>query len=215
MIKNLICVFVFSLLVTSSYGQTVSQVSAKNKRSLESQVDVYIKPYLEIGGFNGTVLIAKGGKVLLSKGYGSANYELGVPNTPQTKFHIASVSKTFTATAIMLLQERGLLNVSDSLTKFIPDYPNGDKITVHHLLTNTSGIPNINNFPDYDAWSKFPHTPEDLIEKLKINRWTLIPESADIPKATGIIICWHTLLRNYPAKVTASFLRRISLRLWI
>jgi CubicO group peptidase (beta-lactamase class C family) len=167
MIKNLICVFVFSLLVTSSYGQTVSQVSAKNKRSLESQVDVYIKPYLEIGGFNGTVLIAKGGKVLLSQGYGSANYELNVPNTPQTKFHIASVSKPFTAAAIMMLQERGLLNVSDPLTKFIPDYPNGDKITVHHLLTNTSGIPNINNFPDYDAWSKFPHTPEDLIEKFK------------------------------------------------
>ncbi len=68
MIKKLICVFVFSLFVTSSYGQKVSQVFAKNKGSLESQVDAYVKPYLEIGGFNGTVLIAKGGKVLLSKG---------------------------------------------------------------------------------------------------------------------------------------------------
>jgi CubicO group peptidase (beta-lactamase class C family) len=96
-----------------------------------------------------------------------ANYELGVPNTQQTKFHIASVSKTFTAAAIMMLQERGLLNVNDPLKKFIPDYPNGDKITLHHLLTNTSGIPNINNFPDYYVWSKFPHTPADLIEKFK------------------------------------------------
>ncbi len=82
-----------------------------------------------------------------------ANYELGVPNTPQSKFHIASVSKTFTAAAIMLLEERGLLKVNNSLTKFTPDYPNGDKITVHHLLTNTSGIANINDFPEYDAWS--------------------------------------------------------------
>ena len=167
MIKKLICVFVFFLFVISSFGQTVSQVSAKSKSRFETQVDAYVKPYLDIGGFNGTILIAKSGKTLLSKGYGLANYELNVPNTPQTKFHIASVSKTFTAAAIMMLQERGLLNVSDPLTKFIPDYPNGDKITVHHLLTNTSGIPNINNFPDYDAWSKFPHTPEDLIEKFR------------------------------------------------
>ena len=167
MIKKLICLFVFFLFVISSFGQTVSQISGRNKSRLETQVDAYVKPYLDIGGFNGTILIAKSGKILLSKGYGLANYELNVPNTPQTKFHIASVSKTFTAAAIMMLQERGLLNVSDPLTKFIPDYPNGDKITVHHLLTNTSGIPNINNFPDYDAWSKFPHTPEDLIEKFK------------------------------------------------
>jgi CubicO group peptidase (beta-lactamase class C family) len=130
-----------------------------------------------LGGFNGTILIAKGGKVLLSKGYGMANYEVGVPNTSQTKFHIGSVSKTFTAAAIMLLEERGLLNINDPLTKFIPDYPNGNKITVHHLLTNTSGIPNINNFPEYDAWSKFPHTPEDLIEKFKTSRSTLIPDA--------------------------------------
>lgn len=168
-IKKLICLYVFSLcaLTTLGYGQAGSPVSAKNNKGLEPQVDTFVKPYLDIGGFNGSVLIAKKGKILLSKGYGMANYELNVLNTPQTKFHLASVSKPFTAAAIMMLQERGLLNVNDPLTKFIPDYPNGDKITVHHLLTNTSGIPNINDFPEYDAWSKFPHTPEDLIEKFK------------------------------------------------
>jgi len=167
MTKKLTCIFASSLFVFGVFGyaQTVSQVSAEKR--LETQVDAYVRPYLDVAGFNGTVLIAKNGKVLLSKGYGMANYELGVPNTPQTKFHLASVSKTFTAAAIMMLQERGLLNTSDPLTKFIPDYPNGDKITVHHLLKNTSGIPNINNFPEYDAWSKFPHTPQDLVEKFK------------------------------------------------
>jgi len=169
MIKKLICVYVFSLsaFITPNYGQVDFQASAKNEKRLETQVNAYVKPYLDVGGFNGSVLIAKKGKVLLSKGYGMANYELGVPNSPQSKFHIASVSKTFTAAAVMLLEERGLLKVGDSLTKFIPDYPNGDKITVHHLLTNTSGIANINDFPEYDAWSKFSHTPEDLIEKFK------------------------------------------------
>jgi CubicO group peptidase (beta-lactamase class C family) len=169
MINKLINACAFSLFVfaISSYGQASFQVSAKNKKELETQVDAYVKPYLDIGGFNGTVLIAKKGKVLLSKGYGMANYELNVPNTPQTKFHLASVSKSFTAAAIMLLEERGLLNVNDPLKKFIPDYPNGDKITVHHLLTHTSGIANVNNFPDYDAKSRFPQTPASLVEMFK------------------------------------------------
>ncbi len=167
MIKKLICVYVFSLFVfiTANYGQTTSQIS--NKTGLETQVDAYVKPYTDIGGFNGTVFIAKKGKVLLSKGYGMANYELGVSNTPQTKFHIASVSKPFTAAAIMMLEERGLLKVNDPLTKFIPDYPNGDKITVHHLLTHTSGIANVNDLPDYNAISRFPQTPASLVEMFK------------------------------------------------
>ena len=136
-------------------------------RTLEAQVDEYVKPYLDLAGFSGSILIAKGGKVLLSKGYGMANYELSVPNSARTKFHLASVSKTFTAAAIMILQERGKLNVRDPLTKFIPDYPNGERITLHHLLTNTSGIANVNNFPEYASQSKFPHTPADLVEMFK------------------------------------------------
>jgi CubicO group peptidase (beta-lactamase class C family) len=146
---------------------TGAQTRKANEKTIESEVDAYLKPYLDLGGFSGSILIAKGGRVLLSKGYGMANYELNVPCTPQTKFHLGSVSKTFTAAAIMILQERGKLNVQDPLSKFIPDYPNGDRITLHHLLTNTSGIPNINNFPDYNSLSKFPHTPSDLIPLFK------------------------------------------------
>src|SRR2546422_10573342 len=148
-------------------GPAPGQVSANPDRQLEAQVDAYLRPYLDLGGFNGSVLIAKGGRVLLSKGYGMANYELNVINTPQTKFHLGSVSKTFTAAAIMLLQEQGKLSVRDPLTKYIPDYPNGEKITIHHLLTNTSGIPNVNNFPEYATQSKFSHTPTDLIAMFK------------------------------------------------
>src|SRR5213078_3147724 len=154
------------LLVTVS-GPAPGQVSANPDRQLEAQVDAYLRPYLDLGGFNGSVLIAKGGRVLLSKGYGMANYELNVINTPQTKFHLGSVSKTFTAAAIMLLLEQGKLSVRDPLTRYIPDYPNGEKITIHHLLTNTSGIPNVNNFPEYATQSKFPHTPADLIAMFK------------------------------------------------
>lgn len=108
--------------------------------------------------FSGAVLVAKNGQVLLSKGYGMANFEHDVPNTPHTKFRLASITKQFSATAIMLLQERNLLSVSDTVSKYIPNYSNGDKITIHHLLTHTFGIPNITSFPDrahsYDSHIK-------------------------------------------------------------
>lgn len=164
-----ICSLVFVLLTfaTVSREQTRLPVQPSNDRALETQVDAYVKPYLDLGGFSGSILIAKGGRVLLSKGYGLANYELSVPNTSHTRFHLGSISKTFTAAAIMILQEQGKLSVRDLLTKFIPDYPNGDKITIHHLLTNTSGIPNVNNFPEYVTQSRFPHTPADLVEMFK------------------------------------------------
>jgi CubicO group peptidase (beta-lactamase class C family) len=135
--------------------------------NFKAKVDEYIKPFIDAGGFSGAVLIAKGGKIVLSNGYGMANYELDIPNTPQTKFHIASISKTFTATAIMMLEEREKLSTHDSILKFIPDYPSGDKITIHHLLTHTSGIPNVNDFPDYEEKSRFPHTLEEIISWFK------------------------------------------------
>src|SRR3970040_1295413 len=158
----------FGLLVAiSASAQTAAGTAAGRNLDIGAKVDFYVQPYLEGNNFSGAVFIARKGKVLVSKGYGMANYELGAPNTPRTKFHIASVSKPFTAAAIMILQERGLLSTDDPLTKFIPDYPNGDKITLHHLLTHTSGIPNVNDFPDYDRDSKFPHTTGNLVEMFK------------------------------------------------
>ena len=163
----LLAFLILMIGVMASLMRNASQRAAGRATDLEAKVDAYVKPLLEMKAFNGSILIAKKGQVLLSKGYGMANYELEVPNTPQTKFHIASISKTFTATAIMLLQERGLLSVSDPLTKYIPDYPNGEKITIHHLLTHTSGIPDVNQFSDYNNNSKFPQTPASLIAMFK------------------------------------------------
>jgi CubicO group peptidase (beta-lactamase class C family) len=143
--------------------------------NLEAEVDAYVKPYLDMKGFSGSILIASNGEVLLHKGYGMANDELDVANTPQTKFHIASISKTFTAAAILLLEERGLLSVSDRLNRYIPDYPRGDGITVHHLLTHTSGIPNVNNLPNYETQSRFPQTLSGIIEMFKHEPLGMIP----------------------------------------
>ena len=143
--------------------------SSATDPALEAKVDAYLAPYLQSHNFSGSVLIARDGKVLLSKAYGMANYELDVPNTPHTKFQIASVSKPFTAAAILLLEERGKLKLKDPLSKFIPDYPQGDKITIHHLLAHSSGIFNANNLPGYNEKSRFPQTLDQVIAMFKSN----------------------------------------------
>lgn len=136
-------------------------------QDIESKVDEYIEAHIKNGSFSGSILIAENEKVLLSKGYGIANIEHDVPNTPETKFRLGSVTKQFTAMAIMQLQEKGLLAVNDPLVKFIPDYPNGDKITIHNLLTHTSGIPNITDLSELQDIKTINSPVEKTIEIFK------------------------------------------------
>jgi len=105
-------------------------------------VDAYLRTLSRQGGFSGAALVARDGKVLLSKGYGPANREWDIPNTPRTRFRIGSITKQFTAAAILLLQERGKLSVSDPLGNYLEDCPQTWRdVTIHHLLSHTSGIP--------------------------------------------------------------------------
>lgn len=137
-------------------------------QNIQAKINEYLQVHTNKYYFSGSVLIAQNGNILISKGYGMANYELDVPNTPQTKFRIASITKQFTAMAIMQLQEKNLLNVNDSIIKHIPDYPEtGKEITIHHLLTHTSGIPNYTSFPDYEQTMMIPSSVETTINKFK------------------------------------------------
>jgi CubicO group peptidase (beta-lactamase class C family) len=129
------------------------------------RLEKYLKPFVDSGNFTGCVLVAAKGQLLFRRSYGMANYELHVPNSPETRFHIASVSKPFTAMAILQLQEQRRLSLTDHLSRFIPDFPNGDAITLDHLLTHTSGIPNINDLPDYDTFARTPHTLQQLVAR--------------------------------------------------
>ena len=156
-------IFPLCFLLMGTGAHALSNEPLGQSPSLERKIDEYVRPFLDAGGFSGAILAAKDGRILLSKGYGMANYELGISNTPKTKFHIASVSKTFTAAAVLLLEETSRLKVSDPVAKFVPDYPQGERITIHHLLTHTSGIPNVNDFPDYGRWSRFPHQLEEIV----------------------------------------------------
>lgn len=113
---------------------------AHSATPLERKVDAYLKPYIDYHTFNGAVLIAKGDQVVFTKGYGMANYELGVPNTPETRFGIASITKRFTRIILDRLVAEEKLAMNDPLAKWVPDFPQADKITVDHLMRHRSGI---------------------------------------------------------------------------
>jgi CubicO group peptidase (beta-lactamase class C family) len=109
-----------------------------------------VQSYVSEKKFMGCVLVARGSDVLLDKGYGFANLEWEIPNSPAAKFRLGSVTKQFTAASILLLQERGKLKVTDPVKKYMQDAPAAwDKITIFNLLTHSSGIPNFTSFPDY------------------------------------------------------------------
>ncbi len=158
-----------------------------------TRVDLMLRVYTKKNMFSGSVLIAKKGKVLLSKGYGLANTTSTISNFPDTKFKLASVSKQFTAMAIMILQEKGKLSTDDKLTKYIPDYPNGDKITVHHLLTHTSGIPNVTALPIFDSIKDKPHTLEQMIALTKDKALEFEPGSKFDYSNSGYILLTYII----------------------
>lgn len=134
---------------------------------LEHKINEYLQPLLETNNFSGVILIAEGDQIIFEKGYRHASIELQVPNSSRTVFQIASVSKPFTAAAIMLLSESGKVDVKKPLSAILPDYPNAEMLTIHHLLTHTSGIPNVNDFPEYEELQRKPHSPTDLVSYFK------------------------------------------------
>ena len=133
-----------------------------------ARMEEIIHSYVTAKQFMGTVLVVRDGKILLNHGYGSANLEWGVPNSPTTKFRLGSITKQFTAACILLLEERGKLKTDDPVKKYLPDAPAAwDKITIFHLLTHTSGIPSFTGFPDYRSTEATATTPEQLVARFR------------------------------------------------
>ncbi len=120
---------------------------------IQRNIDDLVTPYVKSKNFSGTIFVSKSGTTLYEKSFGDAMVEWNVPNTDVTKYHLASVSKPFTATAIMLLEQQKKLSTSDMVSKYLPEFTEGNRISLHHLLSHTSGVVNINDFPEYDLLS--------------------------------------------------------------
>ena len=141
-------------------GTCMAQDSARMEQVVQS--------YVAAKQFMGSVLVAKGDQIILSKGYGFGNLEWQIPNSPESKFRLGSITKQFTAACILMLEERGKLKVDDPINKYMADAPAAwDKITFFHLLTHTSGIPSFTSFPDYASTEAFPTTPEKLVARFR------------------------------------------------
>lgn len=124
-----------------------------------------VQSYVADNQFMGSILLAQNGHVLLNKGYGFANLEWQIPNSSITKFRLGSLTKQFTAAAILLLEDRNQLKTTDSINKYLVDVPpEWDNITIFNLLTHTSGIPNYTKFPNFVAMTTIEKTPEQQIE---------------------------------------------------
>jgi CubicO group peptidase (beta-lactamase class C family) len=133
-----------------------------------SKAETYLDKLTKARLFSGSVLIARDGKVLISNGYGEADREKHLVNTAQTKFRIGSLTKQFTAMAILILQTQGKLNVHDRICTYLSECPaTWQQITLHHLLTHTSGIPNFTSFPDFQTTMRSPSSPTQTIARFK------------------------------------------------
>ena len=135
-----------------------------------SLIDDVIGEYIQPEDPGAVVAIVKDREVYYQKAYGMANMEWGIKNTLETTFRIASLSKQFTASAIMLLVQAGKLSVTDDFTRYVPDYPTyGHTITIEHLLTHTSGLKSFTNLDSYPQFSVQNLTHEELLAIVKDN----------------------------------------------
>lgn len=151
---------------------------------------------LSTGQFTGTVLVAQDRRILISKGYGLADIAHRVPNSPQTRFRLGSLTKQFTAACILLLEERGKLKVEDPVRKYVPDAPPAwDRITIFNLLTHTSGIPDFTGFPDYRKTQGQPTTPEQLIARFRDKPLDFPPGSAWRYSNSGYVVLGYIIER--------------------
>jgi CubicO group peptidase (beta-lactamase class C family) len=155
--KVLIFSVLFQLLLAST---SIAQTKA-------DKINELLSLYSKYDQFTGTILVAENGQVIYKKGFGLANMEWKIPNQPNTKFRLGSITKQFTALSILQLVEQGKLKLDVPIATYLPDYSktNGDKITIHQLLTHTAGIPNYTSSPNFfPDISRNPYTPEVFIK---------------------------------------------------
>lgn len=160
-----------------------------------TQIDAYLTHLATKGVMNGSVLVAHNG-MIFDKGYGVADKEKHVLNTPQTRFRLGSVSKQFTAMAILMLQEHGKLHVQDHLCLYISTCPSDwQPITIEQLLTHTSGIPDYTNFPDFAVTWTQAVTVEQLIARFKDMPLQFTPGSTFRYSSSGYVLLGYIIER--------------------
>ena len=163
--KIIVIIFLFPLAVFA-------------QKNYDSLLDNYMQAQVAVYDFSGAVLVAQKGKVIYEKAFGMANREWNIPNTVQTKFRIASITKQFTAAAILQLAEQGKLTLDDKLSKYFPDFPKGDSVTIHMLLNHTSGIKDFFKIPTFTTTVEvLPYSKDSVVAFFKNQPYDFSPGS--------------------------------------
>lgn len=169
------------LLVLILQGAALAQrASARRPSPKAAKIDEVMTLANKYRLFNGAVLVAENGKVIYKKGLGLANMEWNIPNTPETRFRLGSITKQFTATAILKLVEEGKIKLDGKISDYLPEYRKdiGEKVTVHQLLNHTSGIPSYTGLPGFfQDVSRNPFKVDDFVKKYASNDLEFEPGS--------------------------------------
>lgn len=218
-----------SVLITPSPTATVAPLPSPTsteasqpspsptREDLTAQIDRILIFLTERESFTGSVLVAREGEILLSWGYGLANRDSQIPNTPQTKYRLASVTKQFTAMAILILQANGQLNVQHQICDYVPDCPSAwQALTIHHLLIHTSGIPNVTEFDDFQARKATPSAPEQTVAWFKDSPLEFSPGSQWRYSNSGYVLLGYIIEqvsgRSYEAFVQQNIFEPLQMR---
>ena len=166
---------------------TLSPPIPARAATLPERLDAIAAEAFAKAGPGGSVLVVQDGKVLLRKGYGMADLELGVPAKPEMVFRIASMTKQFTAVAILQLVKEGTVKLDDPLSKYVPGISGGEAITVEQLLTHTSGMRSYNDVPSYRNSIREDKTPMQLLEGIRNEKAAFAPGEKYLYSNTGYL----------------------------
>lgn len=159
--KYLRALLFLSILTFRPFGTVSAQ-------SFETKIDsLILKDFSDKNGPGGVFMVAHRGKITYQKAFGKANLELNVNLTTENVFQLGSITKQFTAIAILMLEEQGKLNVNDAVSKYVPDYPAGNSITLHHLLTHTSGIKDFTKIKTLSDIAQKEMSPKMMVDFFK------------------------------------------------
>jgi D-alanyl-D-alanine carboxypeptidase len=168
---------------------------ARSEQSYADQANSLVESYARWNLFSGSVLVAHDGHPVFRKAFGPANREWDIPNAPDTKFRIASVTKQFTAAAVLRLVERGALKLDDPISQYYPGAPaSWQMITIRHLLTHTSGIPSYTALPDFPAKiSRIDLSPQEIVKLTQDQPLEFEPGTAYAYGNTGYILLGYVI----------------------
>ncbi len=150
-------------------------MAGRAQKNYSSLLDKYMEAQVRVKQFSGNVLVAVNGRIIYNKPLGYADREWKINNTTESKFQIGSLTKQFTAAAILLLAEQHKVNLNDKLTTYFPGYPQGDKVTLHMLLNHTSGIADYTALPKFYPLHTLPLVRDSVIALFKNQPYSFSP----------------------------------------